>query len=227
MECNHSLEMILEQVHELDFADFNNTEPHRFSMRNRMRINKLFSKYRITAYHRSSEVKRFNRRFAVAFTIIVILAAMSVTAVAVMLIKGFIQKEHHDNVQLFAENIGNSPRTIEEVYCLPELPQNYVLYDGGITAESATSIYINNENGCTLMLRQTVKSEFDYHYNNEGFELEAIGVNGFDGVFIDLSDDIQNSSLIIWDNGDYIIELLCDLSKNDTLNLAENLNIIK
>ncbi len=223
MANEYSLGMILEEVYRLDFEEFSTPPKHRFSLRNCIRINLLFTKYKNKT--KTIITKRVNKRLVTTAIIIVMLATLAVTAVAVMMINGFIQKEYNDNTQLFAENIENSPNTIEYLYYLPELPHKYVFYDGGITDASSTTMYINNETGYTLMLKQTVKREFDDHFNNEGYILEPIEINGLDGMFVDFSTTAQPSTLIIWDNEDYIIELHCDMPKGDAIKLAESIKI--
>ena len=219
MANEYSLSMILEEAYRLDFEEFSTPPKHCFSLRNCIRINLLFFKYK----NKTIITKRVNKRVITAAIIMIMLAAFAVTVAAVMMINGFIQKEYSDNTQLFAENIESSPDAIEYLYLLPELPPKYVFYDGGVTDASSTTMYINNETGYTLMLKQTVKREFDDHYNNEGYILESVEINGFDGVYIDFSTTMQPSSLILWDNGDYIIELLCDMYKDDAIKLAESI----
>lgn len=222
MTGEYSLDMILEEVCRLDFEEFGSPAAHRYSLRHRIRINKILSEYAKNARSNIIGVKKINRRFVTAAVVIILLAAMAVTAVAALIINGFIQIEHSDNTQLFVENIENSPTTIEYLYYLPELPQGYEYWDGGVTITEACSIYLEEGTANTLLFTQIVKSEFIGHYNNEGYTVEAIEINGHNGIFIDYSNETQSSSCIVWDVGDYILQLEVLLPKNEAIKLAES-----
>ena len=64
---------------------------------------------------------------------------------------------------------------------------------------------------------QSVKKKYFCQYNTEGYEIEKLNVNGHDGFFIKLKDD----SFLVWDNGDYVLELYSTLDKDELLNLSK------
>ena len=140
----YDIKGILEQVCEEEFSEFSNPTEHKFSLKNRIRMRRILSRFK-----RNSTVKvpvrRMNRRLVTAIVIVILLAVMAVTATAILLLKGFIAKEHEDNTQLFAENIVGAPTIIEEIYYIPELPEGYEYNDGVIADVNVFSIYINNE----------------------------------------------------------------------------------
>ena len=49
--------------------------------------------------------------------------------------------------------------------------------------------------------------------------LEVIDINGYIGLCVDFSNEECNKTLLIWDNGDYIIEILADLAKENAVNM--------
>ncbi len=222
MADKYSLGMILEEVYRLDFKEFEVPQKHRFSFHNRIRINRIISEYAKNPIRTKTVSRKLNRRFITAAVIVIMLAAFAVTAAAVLLLNGFIQKEYSDNTQLFVEDFENCPATIEHIYYLSALPSGYEYWDGGVTQASNTNIYINRKNGYTLTFQQSVKSEFTGNYNNEGYELQEIKINGHNGIYIDYSTDNQSRTCLIWDNGDYILELMCVMNKEDAINLAKS-----
>lgn len=46
-------------------------------------------------------------------------------------------------------------------------------------------------------------------------------------MFLDISNDKQIFTGVIWDNGDYILELSGNLAKNDLLNLAYSAKVLE
>ena len=65
------------------------------------------------------------------------------------------------------------------------------------------------------------------HYNTEYHSFEDIEINGHAGLRLDFSDDEHHHSLLVWDNGDYVLEIVGDLSKSGILKLAKSAKILK
>lgn len=74
-----------------------------------------------------------------------------------------------------------------------------------------------------MFLVQTVKEKYKCNYNTEGYEIQKLDVNGHDGFLI----EFNGYNIIIWDNGDYILELHSTLDKNELLDLAKSTKIEK
>ena len=88
--------------------------------------------------------------------------------------------------------------------------------------------YKNTETGQTITFSQIVKSEYStQHLNTERHDLEEIEINGKFGILLDLSDDKRTKTLVLWDNGNYILEITADLHKNEIINLAKNTKVFK
>lgn len=88
------------------------------------------------------------------------------------------------------------------------------------------TFYVNKQTNQSTTLRQWVKSDFERNYNTDNHLLEDIIINGCSGLCVDLSNDKHNRSFVVWDNGDYIIEILGDLAKEDIMSLSK-INKIK
>ncbi len=217
----YSLKSILEQVCEDDFSEFSDPPRHKFRLKNRIRIRRILSDIKRNSAAPAMP-RRFSRRLVTAMLVVILLAAMAITAAAILLLKGFIAKENKDNTQLFAENIAGAPTTIEEVYYIPELPEGYERGECAVIDACACTMYFD-ENGDFIILDQYVKSEYDMHHDNNSAFSVVIGEHN--GVYIDNSTDQQTISCVIWDNGDYIIQLEGVLEKEDIIALAKSVKL--
>ena len=63
-----------------------------------------------------------------------------------------------------------------------------------------------------------MKKEYICRYNTEGYEIEKLDINGCDGFFVKYKDE----NILVWDNGDYVLELYGTLDKNELVELAKN-----
>ena len=140
--------------------------------------------------------------------------------------QSFRGEVHSDNTELFPINLENCPTVIEDKYYLSELPEGFEIVSIRLNPFSMTLIYENKQTGKTITFNQMTKPEFTpIHYNTEKSELVKVEINGYSGVFLDISNDKQTFTGIIWDNGDYILELFGDMTKNNLINLANSAKI--
>lgn len=135
---------------------------------------------------------------------------------------GFRTDVHNDNTQFFPIDLTGCPQRIEEVYYLSELPSGFELLEESVSDISVFTIYVGSS-GETIAFRQSVKTTFEPHYNTEHFSLEEVLVGNHLGIGLKGKKDC----IIAWDNGDYILEILADLSKSETINLAKSAKVLK
>lgn len=57
--------------------------------------------------------------------------------------------------------------------------------------------------------------------------MEEVNLNGGTALCIDFSDTTYKQTLIVWDNGDYIIEALADFDKESTVTLLKINKVLK
>ncbi|MCM1059785.1 MAG: DUF4367 domain-containing protein [Eubacterium sp.] len=217
------LEDLLEEAYKLDFAEFDNPPKHRFSLRHRMRMRKIFSRFKKNARHYSIPVHKVGKNMLRWAVMIIILAALTITAAAVTL--SFLRREHEDNTELFAANIEGAPEVLEEIYVLTALPEEYECTSDNLMDILHGCGFTNKITGQTVSFHQFVKSYFDVHYNTEENNFENISINNYEGLYIDFEYDGVESGLLVWDNGDYIFELTGDFSKKELIHLAETVKI--
>lgn len=158
--------------------------------------------------------------------IIIICLVMMTGFVLIFISKGFVGDVNHDNTHLFAVDVSDCPSTIEKVYTLSVVPEGYELYKSEDNGIQVYNLY-KDAYGQSLIFEQTVKCEYDSHINTEGYTLQKTDVNGCNAAYIEYDNEAGISSAVIWDKGDYILELSADLSKNETLNLAKSIKVLE
>lgn len=214
-----SLTDVLEEVYKLDYAEFDNPPDHRFSRRSRKRLKEILYRKPTIGYQRSM---RPCRRVAIALTII---ALMLVGATAVAAVSGFVRKEHKDNTEILFAGNENSPKTIECVYYLPEIPDGYEFSEEVADKWDITTHYLNRVTNRKMVIRQTVKDGYKVHIDNEHHLLEEIEINGHRGLYLRSNNTELCSGSIIWDNMDYVLEISGDFDKSALQKMAKSMKI--
>lgn len=129
---------------------------------------------------------------------------------------------------MFPLNTENCPDTIQEKYYLSELPEGFEIFDISATPTYECVCFIDKSTGQNVSLCQYVKSNFGrMHMNTENQQIEKIDIKGHEGLCIELEGKEQISSVVLWDNGDYILEVGANLSKNEVINLAKSTKILE
>lgn len=214
----YNLKEIMCEVYRQDFAEFDNSMRHHFSRRSRKKLNGIL-------YPKTLQPAQNLRRIApgkriVIALLIIILMAVGITAGATIA-NGFLRKNHSDNTELFTPAAANCPKIIENVYHLPEIPEEYEFYETVSDNWGVATFYMNRNTGRCMALNQTVKEVYKSHVDNEHHPLEEVDINGHYGLYLG---DCYGG-LLIWDNGDYVLELSGDFDKDTLLNLAKSTKI--
>lgn len=232
-------ELMLE-VHRIECGVPDDLPDFKPSLRHRLAMKRIFARFERNARKlRNTEKfqetpitehkeRRYNikQRILIATLIIVFMALLAgcVNVIVKFVSEHFNGTVYEDNTQLFVINLENCPQTIENQYVLTNVPDGFKLIETISSPTNVYTLYSNELTGQTITLYQWVKTHFSPHYNTEKSAFEEIEINGTTGLFIDLSDDKRNKSVLIWDNGDYITEISADLDKNSAFDL---LNITK
>jgi len=165
---------------------------------------------------------RLNRRTACVLAAVIFLAVVSITAVAGVV--SFIEKRNNDNTELFATDFGGCPDTLENLYYLSGIGDNYVLQESNINEIIAADyLYLDSQTGKKIVFEQYVKSQYNQHFDNEhNNDLEYINFDG-QTAYYKGSDEY---SVFIWDNGDYIFVISGNLTKTEIVELAKTPKMI-
>lgn len=231
-------ELMLE-VHRIECGVPNDLPNYKLSLRHRLAMKRIFARFARNARKlRKAETiqespttehrRRYNikQRILIATLIIVLMALLAgcVNAIVKFVSEHFSGTVYKDNTQLFVTNLENCPQTIEYQYALADIPEGFKLIETIPSSTNVYTLYSNELTGQVITLNQWVKSKFAPHYNTENNTFEEVEINGTTALYIDFSTNKRRSSGLIWDNGDYIIEISADLDKSSALGL---LNIAK
>lgn len=226
------LKSILEESAKLEWDKYENVPEHKFSLKHRLAMKRIFKLYEknTRAIHSAavSKPKRFRltRKTVLAAVVIAFLAALAGCTAAYFISQSFRGDVHKEFTRIFPINTANCPTTIEEKYYLPELPRGVEKVD-----EQSTSFfeYIKYKNSSTcqyISFSQRVKSEFGTtHFNTENHQIEEVDINGYIGLCVDFSDSERTHSMLMWDNGDYILGISADFTKKELINLEKTTKV--
>lgn len=222
---NDRFNRILEQLCLEEYSCQEDYPAHHFSLRHRRNMKRLFaSRYSVP----TTEIKPKLCCRTVAIIVAAIFLALVAVSGAAYFIGSFIMKEQNDNTQLMAASISEAPETIKQTYTLDGLPDGYREIDSYSDDFESVIIYqFEDDFNSTITFTQLVKNVYDGRFNTEGYDFESIQVNDYDGLLIDWSTAEYICSEIIWDNGKYIFTLVGNLSKEDTVKLAESAKIVR
>lgn len=222
---------IIEEMAEHELASYTDMPMFKTSKKHDRAMLRIFKRYerntRCLRPQAEINARAVRKRIIVALVVIILAVFTGFTA-AYFISDGFRGEVHRDNTELFPIDTENCPTVIEAKYYLPELPEGFEILDTDSTPFYEQIAYENKQTGQTITLEQWVKPEYDStHLNTEKGELVEVEINGHPGVFLDFSNDEQYSALVIWDNGDYILEISADLPKNYLLDLAKSTKILE
>ena len=234
------LKDILLEVHKIECRIADDLPEYKPSLRHRFAMKRIFARFdrnmRKLGNTRSigetpiieHRTRRYSikQRILITMLIIVLLTFFvgCVNAIVKFVSEHFNGTVYEDNTQLFVANLENCPQTIEYQYVLTNVPDGFELIKTVSSTTNISTLYLNSSTGQVITLEQWVKTHFSPHYNTEQNTFEESNINGTTVLFIDLCSDKRNNSIVIWDNGDYIIEISADLDKSSVRNL---LNIAK
>lgn len=227
---------ILAEICEEEIAELNKFPPFKTSLRHRYAMMRIFSSFEKMSRpetdkqpRASAELRRPSRlstRLIILIAVIVC-AALLTGAILIYVSKSFRGTVNEDNTQLFAINTESCPETIEYEYYLSVLPEGFEMIEHDLSSLHMYTKYTNELSGQTVTLSQYTKNKYKIHYNTEDHNFEEIEINGHEGIYIYFSELERFRSVVIWDNDDYILELISDMPKIDIMDLAKSAKILE
>ncbi|MCI7691538.1 MAG: DUF4367 domain-containing protein [Oscillospiraceae bacterium] len=226
------LKSILEESARLEWDKYENVPEHKFSLKHRLAMKRIFKLYEKNTreIHSAtiSNPKRFRltRKTVLTAIVIVFLAALAGCTAAYFISQSFRGDVHKEFTRIFPKNTENCPTTIEEKYYLPEVPEGFEVLETDSTPYDVYTSYKNFSTGETITLRQFVKTDFSpIHFNTEKCDFQEVDINGHCALLLDYRGVGEKFSGVIWDNGDYVIELCGNLYKNQIIDLAKTTKV--
>ncbi|MCH5209181.1 MAG: DUF4367 domain-containing protein [Oscillospiraceae bacterium] len=209
-----------------DAPEFEPSKKHERAMR------RIFKRYERNARKLSPRfdvgIRTIRRKIAVVI-LVIILAVLSGCTTAYIISKSFQLDDRGFMTVITLLNTENCPTDIECEYYLPVLPEEFeLIYRTEILRGSVPCIYKSYENkrtGQQVTFSQQVKPGFEpINHNTTDSKLTEVEINGHGGLFNSIYD--SRSTWVMWDNGDYILEVWGNLNKYDMLYLAETAKIL-
>lgn len=227
---------ILGEAINLEISQFGNAPEHKFSFKHKLAMKYIFAKYNRNVGKLTSQRANYKsltapnylthfslkKRMTLLWLVILFMALLLVgCTIASFVSNNFKGTIYHDNTQMAIVNIEDSPNTIKNAYALACVPDGFELTETNTSRTNTYTLYTNPTTKQEITLQQWVKRSFKPHYNTEYSRIEEVDINGGTGLCIDFSDVSHNHSLVVWDNGDYILEILADLDKESIVKLPK------
>ena len=161
--------------------------------------------------------------FAVTFLIISMTTVMSVKALREPFLD-FIMSifTDHSTVSTVSQTDKDYPAAINDRYTI-----TYDLSGYELVYSNEDQIYIRSDyknNDIMIMFSQIVVSEYQANINTEGAEIEHIDVNGHDAIGFE---DNNGYYHLIWNNGEYIIDLGSNIGKDVLIEIAKSVQKVE
>ncbi len=165
----------------------------------------------------SGNKRSVSRSIIIAAAVITVLL-FGIACIKIFRVPGFFGVEYKDNTRLFAQSTEGAPETLEVAYNA-EIPQGYLFREYSCSQWSREIYYEAADTEAAFIFKQTVKSNFDVHQDNEHSTIEQCSVGGAPGVLVE--NDLGSS--LIWDCGDYILTVEADgFSGQELMRYAES-----
>lgn len=162
------------------------------------------------------------RQFITILVAMVIAASfIALTAFGVKgMLKGLFMNnfDTHTNVKMVDSD--SSPGVIEDIYSF-DVPEGFELkFETGNVINNGNTYQCEYRNGKDkIYINQIAKNSYNNNINTEENAVECININGHEGYVIEMGESECN---IVWDNGDYIIEVFTNTGKNVAIDVANS-----
>ena len=201
----------------------NASDEHDFSPRFEKRMQKLIRRRRRPYFKMINTAGKRVAVFAVTFLIISMTTVMSVKALREPFLD-FIMSifTDHSTVSTVSQTDKDYPAAINDRYTI-----TYDLSGYELVYSNEDQIYIRSDyknNDIMIMFSQIVVSEYQANINTEGAEIEHIDINGHDAIGFE---DNNGYYTLIWNNGEYIIDLGSNIGKDALIKIAKSVQKVE
>ena len=194
---------------------------HEFSPEFEKRMEKLINRRKKPYFRMINTVGKRVACIAACTFIVSAGALMSVDAVRDAVF-GFIMNIFEDHSDISFEDDGKHPDTIQDIYEITYDMSEYSIDFKDLSERSRTIVYTDNDKEITYM--QYTQDALNMMINTEDAVISHIDINGFDAIYYC---DNHNYHTLIWDNGQYIFYISSNLSKEETISIAESVKKVE
>ncbi len=223
-------QMLASVILEFDDDDFaipaEYFEPHVFSRRFERKMKKLLR----TVEHSQQPKRRISLRRAVTIALIAaaFLSAAAITTGAMdNLFQYFLPEVFPTHSIVRSSNDTFAPTSFEEQYAPVYVAQGFELTRRPLVTENRAELSYTYEpcdgEGREISFRQWLKADYAPNLNTENHDLEPITVQGCEGFKLVIGEHVH----IVWDNGDYVLEIYGIVSENELMKMAESVQKVE
>ena len=217
--AEYTLENVVDEVLRRDFMPFEEPCEHRFSLRHRRRMKKLFS---APPFEKTTAKIPLKKRLTIVLVLVLLMALAGFSAAASFggsFIGSFgFMKNVTGTTEVVSLDMQNENDFISDIYKLGAPPEGYV-YDEYWGDLDRTFAFYRNGTDDFLLLMQSVKEEFCTEYNENVPEFTETDVKGMSGYYSTLDGYTE----LVWDSGEYIFSLSGKLPIEELIRAAESL----
>ena len=197
-------------------------DEHVFSADFEKKMQKLI-KRRNKPYYRM--INTFGKR--IACIALIILVASSATILSVDALRNTVADFFVSTYEKFStfQSINedkSAPSTIKDIYEITYDLKEYEIYYEDNTEYRRNITYIKDD--ILIDFSQYTKDAYDINVNTEDAEISTISINDKEAVIFL---DNQNYYHLIWDNGDYILSIGSNISKDALICIAESVKKVE
>ena len=219
----YTLENVIDEVLRRDFAPFDEPCEHRFSLRHRRRMKKIFSES-ITRFEKTSARIPVKKRLVIALALVLLMALAGLSAAASFggsFTDAFVfMKNATGTTAVVSLDQINENNFISDIYKLGEPPEGYA-YDEYIGSLDNTFTIYKNDAEDILIMMQCVKEKFLPEYDSSFSGFTETKVGGMSCYYLTRGEFTE----LVWDNGEYVFELNGKLSAEELTEAAESMCI--
>lgn len=232
MNKSYTVDELISGYYERELLNAEEIPAPKFSPMHKIRMKgifRLFAKNKSLLPHKELSVSpsaeaplkplAFRKRLLIAALIIILLAFMT-GFVTIFVSKGFKGVVYYDSTQLFALHTEGCPSEIMKEYVLSVVPEGFEKEQTVSEEIKAVTVYKNPATDQKMVFSQYTKSAFNAHISTKGYKLRETRINGSSTVYIEYDKQTDVSSIVIWEDQKYILELNCDFGLEKALDLV-------
>lgn len=161
--------------------------------------------------------------------IIAALIAATFAATSVSAVRDFFMEIFSNHTDIHSVTDDDSTLECIGKYEITSVPDDLKIIDFSEDVFERSYIYKNEH--CYITFKQILNEYYDVAVNTEGYEIEPICINGFDGFYVDMYN--QGGKYIAWNNDDCVMTISviydneCMFSKDELIHLAESIKKVE
>ena len=198
------------------------SDDHEFSPKFQKRMDKLIRRRRKPYYRFINTAGKRVAVIILAFLTISFTTVMSVEALRTPFLD-FIMSIFSDHSEVRGiDDSGNYPEKIENYYEITYDLSEYKIERDERTEQEHILFYRKGDN--MICYYQITVKEFQENYNTENADIENIDINGHDAIgFL----DNNGYYTLMWNNGEYIINIGSNIGKNALIEVAKSVQKVE